>query len=99
MLYQYFIATTLILFHRLQEQIVAGQVDKRWMPADEVGGRMFIRELRGQTVGVLGYGHIGRESARLAHAFGANVIAATSDGVRKPQDGYIIPGTGDPDGR
>jgi phosphoglycerate dehydrogenase-like enzyme len=69
------------------------------MSADEVGGQQFVHELRGQTVGVLGYGHIGRESARLAHEFGANVIAATSDGVRKPQDGYIIPGIGDLDGR
>lgn len=35
----------------------------------------------------------------MAAAFGAKIIAANSDGKKKVQDGYIIPGTGDPDGR
>ena len=59
---------------------------------------MFIQELRHKTVGVLGYGHIGRESARLASTFGARILAANSSGTRQPLGGYIIPGTGDPDG-
>jgi D-3-phosphoglycerate dehydrogenase len=33
------------------------------------------RELRGKTVGLVGIGHIGRRVARLARAFGMNVIA------------------------
>ncbi len=31
--------------------------------------------LRGQTLGVIGYGGIGREVARLAHALGMTVLA------------------------
>jgi phosphoglycerate dehydrogenase-like enzyme len=35
------------------------QNEKRWGSANEIGGgRMFIQELRGKTVGVIGYGHV-----------------------------------------
>ncbi|EKM51281.1 uncharacterized protein PHACADRAFT_177935 [Phanerochaete carnosa HHB-10118-sp] len=95
---QHFIMTTLALFHKLQEQILISQVEKRWGTNDDMGSMGFIRELRGKTVGILGYGHIGREAARLAAAFGATIIAANTSGKRTPQDGYIVPGTGDPTG-
>ncbi|KAI0733960.1 hypothetical protein C8Q72DRAFT_873376 [Fomitopsis betulina] len=91
---QHFIMTTLAMFHRLQEQIL--QVEKRWGKAD-LGG-LFIQKLRSKTVGVLGYGHIGRECARLSTAFGAKVLAGTSDGKKKPQLGYVEDGMGDLDG-
>ncbi|MCP5096521.1 MAG: D-2-hydroxyacid dehydrogenase [Chloroflexi bacterium] len=55
-------------------------------------------ELRGKTLGILGYGSIGREVARLAKSFGLKVLATKRD-VMHPQDrGFIIPGTGDPAG-
>ncbi|KAI0086751.1 D-isomer specific 2-hydroxyacid dehydrogenase [Irpex rosettiformis] len=96
---QHFIATTLMLFHHLQEQVVTSYVEKRWGGRIELLGENFgHRELSTQTVGFLGYGHIGRESARLAKAFGANIIVATPSGLKKAQEGYIIPGFGDPDG-
>jgi phosphoglycerate dehydrogenase-like enzyme len=56
-------------------------------------------QLRGQTLGIAGYGSIGRELARLAAAMGMTVLATkrnlkdTSD-----HDGYIEPGTGDSEG-
>ncbi|WVQ79611.1 hypothetical protein IAT38_001711 [Cryptococcus sp. DSM 104549] len=56
------------------------------------------RSLYGKTAGLLGYGHIARETARLLKAFNVNVIAANSNGQRRADDGYIIPGTGDEDG-
>jgi len=34
-------------------------------------------ELHGKTVGIIGYGHIGREVAKRANAFGMNVIAVS----------------------
>jgi len=55
-------------------------------------------ELRGRTLGILGYGSIGREVARLAKGFGMTVLATKRDARRIEDEGYIVPGTGDPEG-
>ncbi|WRT64449.1 uncharacterized protein IL334_001381 [Kwoniella shivajii] len=54
--------------------------------------------IQGKTIGFLGYGALGRQSARLFKAFGTNIIAANTSGKATPQDNYVIPGTGDADG-
>jgi phosphoglycerate dehydrogenase-like enzyme len=56
-------------------------------------------ELRGKTMGIIGYGCIGRETARLAKAFGMDIIVATSSGKQALGHGFVIEGTGDQDGR
>jgi phosphoglycerate dehydrogenase-like enzyme len=55
--------------------------------------------LRGQTLGIAGYGSIGRELARQADALGMGVLATKRD-VMNPADeeGYTEEGTGDPEG-
>jgi phosphoglycerate dehydrogenase-like enzyme len=58
----------------------------------------FQEEIRGRVVGVWGYGGIGRETARLAKAFGLTVHVQTRAGVRPRENMYCEPGTGDPDG-
>jgi phosphoglycerate dehydrogenase-like enzyme len=58
----------------------------------------FQQEIRGQTVGLWGYGGIGRETARLAKAFGMTVHVLTRTGVRPRVNTYLEAGTGDPDG-
>jgi phosphoglycerate dehydrogenase-like enzyme len=56
-------------------------------------------ELRDKHLGIVGYGSIGRETARLAkQGFGMHILALTRDGDRRDR-GYIEPGTGDPDGQ
>lgn len=56
------------------------------------------RELRGSTVGIVGYGSIGREVARLMHPFGTHILAAKRD-VMHPEDvGYVQENMGDPNG-
>ncbi|MCB9453481.1 MAG: D-2-hydroxyacid dehydrogenase [Anaerolineaceae bacterium] len=57
------------------------------------------RGLRGLTLGIVGYGSVGRELARLADALGMTVLATKRD-VKHPADteGYTEAGTGDPDG-
>ena len=55
-------------------------------------------ELRGSTIGIVGYGSIGREIARLLQPFGTTILATKRD-IRHPQDaGYIPDGLGDPEG-
>jgi len=57
------------------------------------------RGLRGQTLGIVGYGAIGRELARLADALGMIVLAVKRDAMHPADEGtYVIPGTGDPAG-
>jgi phosphoglycerate dehydrogenase-like enzyme len=58
----------------------------------------FQREIRGMTLGIWGYGGIGRETARLARAFGMRVQVLTRNGIGPRGDVYAVPGTGDPEG-
>jgi phosphoglycerate dehydrogenase-like enzyme len=59
----------------------------------------FQRELRGSTVGIWGYGGIGRETARIARALGLQVHVMTRTGkTGRRGEVYTVPGTGDPDG-
>ncbi|MBI5693832.1 MAG: D-2-hydroxyacid dehydrogenase [Verrucomicrobia bacterium] len=61
-------------------------------------GARFQREVRGLTVGLWGYGGIGRETARLARQFGLQVHVLTRHGVGPVGEVYGVPGTGDPEG-
>jgi phosphoglycerate dehydrogenase-like enzyme len=55
-------------------------------------------EIRGKTLGILGYGAIGREVARLARACGLRILATKRRGQSATFDGWSPVGTGDPDG-
>lgn len=59
---------------------------------------VFQRELRGLTVGLWGYGGIGRETARLARQMGLRVHVLTRNGIEPRRNIYTVPGTGDPEG-
>jgi phosphoglycerate dehydrogenase-like enzyme len=59
---------------------------------------VFQRELRGKTVGIWGYGGIGRATARLAKAFGLRVCVLVRSGVSQREATYLVPHTGDPEG-
>ncbi|MEO9029907.1 MAG: D-2-hydroxyacid dehydrogenase [Ktedonobacteraceae bacterium] len=54
-------------------------------------------EVRGKTLGIVGYGSIGRELARLATAFGMRVLAMQR-GSNRRDSGFVLPGIGDPMG-
>lgn len=59
----------------------------------------FQHEIRGSVIGLWGYGGIGRETARLAKAFGLKVHVLTRAGVKQRPLSYRVPGTGDPEGK
>ncbi|KAM0754631.1 hypothetical protein T439DRAFT_345513 [Meredithblackwellia eburnea MCA 4105] len=95
---EHVIATTIYLNHKLNQITYRLQTEKKWSnPLAEFGG-LFTRELRTLTVGIVGYGHIGRETARQASALGAKIIALNRSGKPSPEGGFVIPNTGDPDG-
>jgi phosphoglycerate dehydrogenase-like enzyme len=73
------------------------QSQEHWARGSEIY-RFLTAELRGRTLGIVGYGAVGREVARLAASFGMRVLATKR--AERPAEfaGWAIPGTGDPDG-
>ncbi len=54
------------------------------------------KELTDSTLGIVGYGSIGRETARLAKAFGMRVVAVKRDKQVVNEQGWRLPNVGDP---
>ena len=61
-------------------------------------GEFSLRAVRGRTMVVVGYGTVGRETARLAKAFGMRVVAVKAHPGKPEDESFRQPGTGDPDG-
>jgi len=79
--------------HRLPV-MMKDSAETRW--AKDRFERYRPSELRGSTVGIVGYGSVGREIARLCCAFGASVLATKHDLKRLDDIGYTLNGLGDP---
>ena len=96
---EYAVTMLLALAHRVP-RMVEWQGRGGW-PHDEQRWPLFVpSEVRGATLGIIGYGSIGRELARIAtSAFGMTVLALKRDPSRRADEGYCLPGTGDPEGR
>ncbi len=92
---EYALMALLALAHRLPETIQL-QKEKKW-PAN-ANRNLLPVELRGSTVGIVGYGSVGREIARLLYTFGATVLAAKRDVMHPEDNGYNAQGLGDPQG-
>jgi phosphoglycerate dehydrogenase-like enzyme len=92
---EYSLAMLLALGHRLP-LMMENQFKADW-PRDH-WERFLPRELHGSTVGLIGYGSISREVARLLQPFHVTILA-TKRTVMHPEDGgYTLEGTGDPQG-
>ena len=95
---EFAITALLALAHRVPRMVE--WKDKGAWPPDEQRWPLFVpTEVRGAVLGVIGYGSIGRELARIAKgAFGMTVLACKRDPARRADSGYQLPGTGDPEG-
>jgi len=92
---EYVVMMMLALGRHLKE-VMEYQEKKQW-PRDR-WKRFSPRELRDSTVGIVGYGSVGRQIARTLHTFGARILA-TKRNVMQPKDlGYSREGFGDPHG-
>jgi phosphoglycerate dehydrogenase-like enzyme len=92
---EYILGMLLALGHRMPE-LIQNQIKHDW-PIDR-WEKFSPRELTNATVGLVGYGSIGREVARLLQPFGAQVLAAKRDAMNPLDSGYSIEGHGDPEG-
>ena len=92
---EYVIMALLMLGHKMPE-IIALQREHKW--GSNQSKSLQPRELRGSTVGIVGYGSIGREVARLLYPMGVTVLAAKHDVMHPEDTGYTPKGLGDPMG-
>src|SRR5262245_56562859 len=96
---EYAITMLLALAHRVP-RMVEWQAKGGWPPDLERWPLFVPSEVRGATLGIIGYGSIGRELARIAKtAFAMTVLACKRDPSQHADPGYTLPGTGDPEGR
>jgi len=93
---EYVIAALLAWNHRIL-QLQELQKKSQWPTPQEFNRTLMPIELRDQTIGIVGYGSIGREVARLAKPFGMHILAMQQSSDHRDH-GFIFPGLGDPEG-
>lgn len=92
---EYVLMMLLALGHHMPE-LVAYQKRAEW-PRDR-WERFLPVELRGSVVGIVGYGSIGRQVARLLASLGATVLATKRDAMHPEDFDYVPEGMGDQGG-
>jgi phosphoglycerate dehydrogenase-like enzyme len=93
---EYVFTLVLAWCHRLP-LMLDWQRRRRWPPPAERSSLFVTPELRGKTIGIAGYGSIGRQVARLATAFGMRVLALQQSADHHDY-GFQLPGVGDAEG-
>ncbi|KAL2126914.1 hypothetical protein VTI74DRAFT_11634 [Chaetomium olivicolor] len=94
---EWIISTYLAFEHRFPLYLQQ-QKEARW----NRGNMLTMEDAVDKTIGILGYGSIGRQTARVASALGMRVHAYTlhprPDRASRRDKGWTPPGLGDPDG-
>lgn len=90
------LASMLFFAHRFRK-ILQFEAERTWWSTSRPAA-FSGRVLRGSTVGIVGYGAVGRQVARLCKAFDMQVHASVQPPGIKQYPTYRTPGTGDPEG-
>ena len=80
---EYVIMTMLVLTHRLFESVTAFRAGS-WVASPQFGGGPPHGEVLGRTIGIIGYGRIGREVAERAAGLKCRVLAANRSPASDP---------------
>jgi phosphoglycerate dehydrogenase-like enzyme len=80
---EYVIMTMLVMTHRLFEAVTAFRGGS-WVASPTIGGGPPHGEVLGRTIGIVGYGRIGREVAERAAELKCRVLAANRSPISKP---------------
>lgn len=96
MMGEYTLMAMLMLAHKIPE-VIQLQRKKEW--GNYLSKSLQPLDLRGRTVGIVGYGSIGREIARVLQPFGMKILAAKKDVMKLEDEGYTPEGMGDPQGK
>lgn len=74
-------------------ELIRGQADRQWLragPWEDLEHHPVVPEpLRGRTIGIVGFGGIGRACARPARGFGMRVLAVRRTGASDPLAGRV----------
>jgi len=96
MMGEYTLMAMLMLAHKIPEAVQL-QRKKEW--GNNMNKSLQPLDLRGRTVGIVGYGSIGREIARVLQPFGMKILAAKKNLMSLEDEGYTPEGLGDPEGK
>src|SRR5438270_6958422 len=80
---EYVIMTMLVLTHRVFEAVTAFRAGS-WVASPQFGGGPPHGEVLGRTIGIIGYGRIGREVSGRAAGLKCRVLAAIRSAVADP---------------
>jgi phosphoglycerate dehydrogenase-like enzyme len=89
----------LACFSRQIPLLLGMQAERRWPKPGEVFERLMANELRGATLGLVGYGSINSAVAQLAHAYGMRVLACKRNPAAHGVPRWNPKGVGDAKGR
>lgn len=93
-----YVLMALLAFGQKLPKLFRYQREKKWPGQKEKSQVLLPVELRDSTVGILGYGSIGRQVAYLLQPFEAKVLAAKKHVMQPENQGYAVDGKGDPHG-